>query len=73
MSLVSGKKYIKKRAKCQDCGRITKVELYYNYETKEYKYFCEKCVDFLDSSWEQASVWDSLDPQGEDSGDESHE
>ncbi|MEM2612302.1 MAG: hypothetical protein QW332_06170 [Thermoproteota archaeon] len=58
-SLFGRKPYWLRKGRCDFCGHITEVELYYNYYFKKYRYACKECGSSLEKGWVEAELWES--------------
>jgi len=52
------RKYVLEKGRCDFCGHVGRVELYYNYHLKQERYACAECAKTLDEDWVKKEIWD---------------
>lgn len=67
MSIHNRLPYWLEKGRCSICGHVTKVELYYNYKYKKWRYICRECGKIMEEEWIKAYLWDM--PSGMDEED----
>lgn len=54
------KPYTLEKGRCDFCGHITRVELYYHTKHKRLKYACKECSKVLEDEWVSKRSWDDM-------------